>query len=439
MKPPAAADDDAWARVCELFEAARGLAPAERAPLLAACGDAAVRDEVAALLAADHDALRTPFLERLQPGPAAALLAPAAGETDDMDDIETGRTIGRYRVVRRLGYGGMGVVLLAHDPRLDRHVALKLLPPHLRLDATARARFEDEARAASALDHPNIVTVYEIGETEHDQLFIAMAFCAGETLRSELRAGAQPVARAVALATQIADALGAAHGRGIVHRDVKPANIIVTPDAVARLLDFGVAKIAGSALTHTALTPGTVAYMSPEQTRGDAVDARADVWALGVVLHELLTGRRPFEAADEQAMIDAIRNVEPEPVAGLRPDMPPGLCRIVERCLSKDPAHRPADGAAVAAALRAVTAETAAAALPPPTRRAVRRRRVLLVTGAAVIVVAGAFAARATTAPALEPRRVAVAPVENRTDMQELDELASMTGDWIAHLEVVRQ
>jgi TolB-like protein len=446
MNSPGAARESYWTRVCALFEAARALPPHGRGDLLALYEDAAVRAEVEALLDAHDHAEHRLFLDRIDPRPTAALLTATEGAPDEVD-LAPGAAIGRYHVVRRLGQGGMGVVYLAHDPRLDRHVALKLLPPHLSLDETARRRFEEEARAASALDHPNIITVYEIDEAQSGRLFIAMAFCDGDTLRSELRAEGLAASRAIELATQVADALGAAHARGIVHRDVKPGNIIVTRDGDAKLVDFGVAKIAGSALTQTALTPGTVSYMSPEQTRGGVVDARADVWALGVVLYELLSGRRPFTGEHEQAVIYAIRHDEPEPLAHRCPDLPPELCGVVDRCLSKDPAGRPADGAALAAALRSLHTK-AAPKLPLPAAAdhgrgrsalayrliSTRARPAGAAAGIVVVLALVAFGVRANIGqPHLEPRRIAVAPVENRTGTAELDELANMAGDWVMH------
>jgi TolB-like protein len=430
---------DLWARAGELFEQARALPPPARRALLETCTDGALRTEVEALLDA-HQRLESgsagAFLEHLDPGRAAALLEPSGVD----DDVAPGTSIGRYRVERRLGRGGMGVVYLAHDDRLDRHVALKLLPARLSTDPVARSRLEREARAASALDHPNIVTVYEIADADDGRVFIAMALCEGPTLREVLDDGVLPVARVVELATQVADGLGAAHRRGVVHRDVKPRNIVVTPEGTARIVDFGVATTAGDD-AGAGFTPGTLAYMSPEQTRGDAVDARSDVWALGVLLHEMLAGRRPFQGGDERALITAIRTRDAEPLAGLRPDAPDELRLLVERCLSRDPELRPADGAAVAAELRTIgvrerergprTQEHGGG----PLSLHARRRRASFAAGALVLLAAAAVGVRATTAPGprLEPRRVAVAAVENRTGAPELDELAGMATDWITH------
>jgi tetratricopeptide (TPR) repeat protein len=352
-----------WEHVRALFEAVRMLPRARRAAFLDdACQDVELRAEVDALLRA-HAALESgagkEFLQNLDAGRVAALLASTEAAETDLDDLSPGAMLGRYRIVRRLGRGGMGVVYLAHDPRLDRPAALKLLPRHLSLDETARRRFEEEARAASSLDHPHLATVYEIADAPDGRVFIAMAFYDGETLREEIERGPLPIARAVALTGQLADALAAAHRLGIVHRDVKPGNVIVTRDGAATLVDFGVAKMAGSALTQTGATPGTVAYMSPEQTRGGAIDARADVWSLGVMLYEMLSGRRPFHADGEGAVIYAIRHDDPEPLDRVRPGVSQELARVVSRCLRKSPDRRYRDAGALLAALRALSPDGA--------------------------------------------------------------------------------
>src|SRR6185295_9071709 len=209
---------------------------------------------------------------------------------------------GTYTLLREIGRGGMGRVYLAHDARLNRHVALKLLLGELRTDRARNARFLAEARAAAALDHPNVATIYEIGETRDGGLFIAMAYYGEQTLRERLNRGSLPLAEALDIAQQIAEGLGAAHERGIVHRDIKPENILITANGVAKIVDFGIAKIAGHAWTRTGDALGTTHYMAPEQVRGDAVDARTDLWALGVVLHEMLASERPW-SGDNAAVI----------------------------------------------------------------------------------------------------------------------------------------
>ncbi len=252
-----------------------------------------------------------------------------------------GRTVGHYRILERLGGGGMGVVYKAEDAKLGRMVALKFLPPELTRDPDAKSRFLREARAASLLDHSNICTIYEIGETDDEQTFIAMACYDGETLKARIERGPLDVDEALKIAEQIARGLGKAHASGIVHRDIKPANVIVTNDGVAKILDFGLAKLTGAThITQSNTTLGTLAYMAPEQLRGEAVGAQADLWALGVVLFELLTGQRPFRGDYEQAMAYSILNEQPVSLLELKPDAPAELERIVKKLLRKDPLQR---------------------------------------------------------------------------------------------------
>ena len=251
-----------------------------------------------------------------------------------------GRTISQYRILEKLGGGGMGVVYKAHDSKLDRAVTLKFLASHLSKDPEANERFVREAKAASALDHPNICTIYDIGEDDQGQLFIAMAFYEGQTLKHHLAEGLS-VDECVNIAVQVAEGLERAHEAGIVHRDIKPPNLMVTDRGQVKILDFGVAKLGGSAaFTKTGSTLGTVAYMSPEQTHGEEVDARTDLWALGVVMYEMLTGQRPFRGDYDQAVVYSILNEEPKPVAALNAEAPEGLVQVVEKLLQKDPAER---------------------------------------------------------------------------------------------------
>jgi TolB-like protein len=359
MADPSPTLDPRYQRLERLFREAVELRAEERNALLEAAypGDPALRSEAAALLAAHDAASREQggagggFLEQLDAGLAAALVE------EEVGGAKEGEMIGRYRVLRILGRGGMGVVYLAHDPRLDRPVALKLLPPHLAIDEAARRRFFEEARAASSTEHPNIATVLELDETADGRVFLAMAYCEGETLDHRLLRGPLLIDEAVGLAAQIARGLAAAHARGVVHRDIKPANVIVTPDGTAKILDFGVAKMAGHALTQPGVHLGTVAYMSPEQTRSGDVDARADLWSLGAVLYEMLTGRRPFAAESEQALIYSIRNDKPPPLEEARPDASAALRALVERCLAKDPGARYPDTRSLLEELGRITGE----------------------------------------------------------------------------------
>jgi tRNA A-37 threonylcarbamoyl transferase component Bud32/dienelactone hydrolase len=252
-----------------------------------------------------------------------------------------GTTVSHYRVLQLLGAGGMGVVYLAEDQVLQRKVALKFLSPALATDATARARFNREAQSASALDHANIGTVYEIGEW-NGQPFIAMAYYDGETLKQRIDRGPMELREVARVVADIGAGLAAAHAAEIVHRDLKPANILLTRAGPAKILDFGLAKMMSADLptaagvTGSGTTVGTVAYMAPEQAQGQAVDHRADVWALGVVLYEMLTGRLPFTADNVPATLLAIISQTPTPVKELRADVPPELERIVGRALQRD-------------------------------------------------------------------------------------------------------
>ena len=267
----------------------------------------------------------------------------------------TGRVISHYRILGPLGGGGMGVVYKAQDLSLERVVALKFLPPELSRDPDAKTRFLQEARAASTLDHPNICTIHEVGETDEGQLYLAMACYDGETLKQRLQRGQLPIDEALETAQQIARGLVKAHRSGIVHRDIKPANLMITADEIVKILDFGIAKLAGAAgLTRIGSSLGTPGYMSPEQARGEEVDHRTDVWSLGAVLYEMVTGRRPFRGEHDQAVLYALFNQEPDPVGQLRPDAPPELVRIIGRMLAKDPDRRYLTAAEALADLRAL-------------------------------------------------------------------------------------
>ncbi len=247
----------------------------------------------------------------------------------------------KYEICEKLGKGGMGVVYRAKDIKLSRMVAIKLLSPELTDDAQARERFLHEARTASSLDHPNICTIYEIDETEEGQIFIAMAFYEGHTLKEKIKEGPLPVKESIDIALQVAEGLSKAHDKGIIHRDIKPANIIIGADSVVKIVDFGLAKLTGDArLTRTSEIMGTVVYMSLEQASGESVDQRTDIWSLGVVFYESMTGELPFKGENEASMIHSIINKSPIPPTELDMDIPKEADRIIFKCLRKQKEDR---------------------------------------------------------------------------------------------------
>jgi serine/threonine protein kinase/tetratricopeptide (TPR) repeat protein len=251
------------------------------------------------------------------------------------------QVVSHYKILERLGGGGMGVVYKAQDLKLDRSVALKFLPPDLTRDPEAKQRFVHEAKAASALQHTNICVVHDIDETSDGQMFICMEYLEGETLKKKIERGPLKISEAIDIAIQIAQGLAKAHEHGIIHRDIKPANVMITSDGVAKIVDFGLAKLSGQTmLTKEGYTLGTAAYMSPEQTRGDLVDHRTDIWSLGVVLYEMLAGKRAFTAEYENALMYCILNAEPKALTRVRPEIPPRLQQVVAKCLAKSPQDR---------------------------------------------------------------------------------------------------
>ncbi len=253
-----------------------------------------------------------------------------------------GKTISHYQILEKIGGGGMGEVYKAMDTKLHRPVAMKFLPPDLIRDEEARQRFVHEARAASALDHPNIGTIYEIDESD-GHFFIAMAYYEGDTLKDKIEYAkpALNTKEVINITIQIAQGLVRAHSKNIVHRDIKPANILMTEDGQVKIIDFGLAKLKGhTMLTKTGTTLGTVAYMSPEQTRGEMVDQRSDIWAVGVMLYQMLAGELPFKGDYEQAIMYSILNEEPEYITKVRSDIPVKIEQILEKALAKNPDKR---------------------------------------------------------------------------------------------------
>ena len=271
--------------------------------------------------------------------------------------LAPGSILGPYEILAELGHGGMGVVYTARDPRLDRQVAIKILPPDLTRDDTAKQRFLLEAKAASALDHPNICTIHEINETDDGQLYLVMAYYEGETLKERIERGGLAVDDALGIATQVGLGLAEAHAAGIVHRDIKPANLLIAKGGVVKILDFGLAKLAGTeGVTQTGTTVGTVAYMSPEQARGQEVDHRTDIWSLGVVLYEMLSGQPPFQGENLLALSSAIQGDQPATLT----NESSSLNGVVARALHKSRPQRYQAVGDLLDELRSVTA----AALP---------------------------------------------------------------------------
>ena len=271
-----------------------------------------------------------------------------------MTELPANTTLSHYRIVSKLGAGGMGEVYLAHDTNLDRKVALKILPAEVAANSDRMDRFVQEAKAASALNHPNIITIHEIDQTDSGH-FIATEFIDGGTLRDRMRIAPLKLGEVLDVAAQIAGALSAAHAEGIVHRDIKPENVMLRRDGIVKVLDFGLAKLTDRYLSESAdtnaptsaaiktdsgMVMGTPTYMSPEQARGLQLDARTDIFSLGILIYEMVTGRRPFEGANRIEILAAILNKEPPPLARYTREAPAELERIVEKALAKEREER---------------------------------------------------------------------------------------------------
>jgi Tol biopolymer transport system component len=339
MKP------ERWQQIDELFLAALERESSERMAFLdqACAGDESLCREIESLIASHEQA--DSYIEHPALEVAAEML------TSDQATYMAGRQISHYEIIRLLGEGGMGEVYLAQDRRLDRRIALKLLPARFTTDAERLRRFEQEAHAASALNHPSILTVYEIGESDSSR-FIATEYVDGETLRQRVSRSELALSESLDIAIQIASALVAAHRAGVVHRDIKPENLMVREDGIVKVLDFGIAKLieqpadepSTGAVTHirtdTGVVMGTSRYMSPEQVRGLTVDARTDIWSLGVVLYEMSAGRIPFEGASTSDVIVSILEHEPLPLAQFIPEAPAELQRIISKTLHKEREER---------------------------------------------------------------------------------------------------
>jgi serine/threonine protein kinase/sugar lactone lactonase YvrE len=337
-----------WQQICDLLDSAMALEPAQRRAYLDhhCSGDPSLRKDVDSLLAAEHD-LHTSFLE--SPAVAQAVL-----ERNTASEVvwAAGMKLGPYEIQSLLGAGGMGEVYRARDTRLDRTVAIKVLPAHLSSDALRRQRFEREARAISALQHPNICTLYDVGRQKGTD-YLVMEYLQGEPLAARLAKGPLPLDHTLRYGTEVADALDAAHRRGIVHRDLTPGNIFLTAHGECKVLDFGLAKldkadswshvpgrIGPIALTSAGQVLGTAPFMSPEQVRGTELDSRTDLFSLGVVLYVMSTRTLPFPGDTSRMIFEAILERTPTPPMRLNPDLPSELERIIQKALEKDPELR---------------------------------------------------------------------------------------------------
>ncbi len=435
MGPPERSEPSSWERLESLYERASSLPAAEQTRFLdeQCAGDEALRRELADLLACSPGA--TGFFQRFR----NAIDDPPVESSDPL----IGAIIGRYRVETRLGAGGMGVVYRAFDFQLQRTVALKLLSIHLSDDEHARKRFLSEARAAAALDHPNICTIHETGETDAGMPYIAMALCSGETLKAKIARGPLPVREAVGVALQMARGLAVAHARGIIHRDVKPANVMIADDGHAKLVDFGLARLADETVTASGKVGGTFAYMAPELLRGHRADTRSDLWSLGVVLYEMLCGLRPFRADSDAALLHTITHERPEPIGNVLPGLPVALQHIVDRMLHEEPNARYDSARDVIAELEPLAGSvvvTQPTVDRSTTQRPVRKRllrwrgaRAMAAVVSAAVVITLAWLGLKGPAPAdpaaLPPPRVAVLLFHDVTPQRDADHVTrALTG-----------
>ena len=424
-------DSERWKQVDSMLQAVLERPPPERDAFLRdACGnDHALERETRALLTAQQQA--GSFLD----SPAIALAARAlareqSSHADDEADDLIGRAVSHYRVVGKLGIGGMGVVYKAEDTRLHRPVALKFLSAELATNSDALMRFRREARAASALNHPNICTVYDIGE-EDGRAFLAMEFLDGTTLKERIAGRRLDAETLLAASMEVLDALDTSHAAGIFHRDIKPANLFLTSRGRAKILDFGIAKVhTASALTvrtgstvvgghdHTEAGSalGTLAYMSPEQARGEEVDARTDLFSFGAVLYEMATGTRPFPGESAGLVLDGILNRDPVSASRLNPEVSPALERIIQKCLAKDRDLRYQHASDIRTDLQHLRRDTESAAVTKPARSGSMRRTVMVPAGGAVLVaiIAGLVFVKST--PALTDKdTIVLGDVSNTT------------------------
>jgi TolB-like protein/Tfp pilus assembly protein PilF len=325
---------------------------------------------------------------------------------------------GRYKIIEELGRGGMGVVYKAEDTKLKRTVALKFLPPELTHIPDVKDRFMREAQAAAALDHPNICTVYELDEAE-EKTFISMAYMEGQSLRKKLESGPLELDEALRIALQVAQGLQMAHKNGVVHRDIKSANIMVTEDMQAKIMDFGLARMTGGTLiTQEGTAMGTIAYMSPEQAQGEEVDHRTDIWSLGVVLYEMFGGQLPVVGEQDQAVVYSILNRKPKPITDLRSEIPVSIGQVVDKALEKNPDERYQQIDELLDDLKSISAGIMPEEIKARLRKAKlrRRKRIILYAGAAgFLIIATLVVLTLFTGSAGAIDAIAVLPLENLT------------------------
>jgi len=326
-------DKARWEKLQSLFDAALKLTRGERdAFLLQQCQqDSVLLEEVRAMLTAHIS--REDILKR-----TSVLTEPRSLQQSTR--LPAGHEVGPYQILEEIGAGGMGVIYKATDMRLQRTVALKFLPVHLHADPMMRQRFIAEARTASQLDNPHVCVIHDIGETLEGQIYIAMSYYDGETLATRITRGPLEPEQAIDIAIQICDGLEAAHSHGIVHRDIKPANIMLTKESLVKILDFGIAKVADVKLTGTGVSIGTLAYMAPEQLNGEEADTRADIWALGVTLYEMLSGNYAFSGKGKHEALHSIIHSNSNPADSLPAHVPGSLRDVLERALQRDREQR---------------------------------------------------------------------------------------------------
>ena len=330
-------DPDRWARIDELYHAALDRSADLRDSFLReTCGDDdALRQEVLSLLRFNENQR---FLERSPLDIAASL--EVRGQQTNLNTLQPGRTISHYTVLEKLGEGGMGIVYKAEDRNLGRTVALKFLAPHAMEDRDSHTRFMREAKASASLDHPNVCTVYEIGEAE-GRVFLSMALVEGGRLSDRIAKRPLDLAEALDVAIQTAQGLQAAHEKGIVHRDIKSANLMISRQGQIKIMDFGIALLTDHArLTQTTTIVGTPGYLSPEQAQRRQADRRSDLWSLGIVIYEMVTGRLPFQADRYEAILHSIIYDAHEPITAVRTGVPMELDRIIAKALAKSPDDR---------------------------------------------------------------------------------------------------